>query len=260
LDNTSEIPLAEGTTTSEENVMPNSLDRKNKWLMPLLVVFVVLLIDQMLKIWIKTSMDLNQEKRVIGNWFLLHFTENPGMAFGLELGGKYGKLFLTVFRIIAVFFGVWVLKSQLAKNAHKGFILCIALILAGAIGNIIDSVFYGVIFSEINHYSGGWFHGWVVDMLYFPMIEGHYPEWLPWKGGQYFIFFSPVFNFADTAISLGVFAILIFQKKFFPKEHEPKNEEPLSSQTPEFQSEEESINPDISEGEDEIKEDDADKS
>ena len=127
------------------------------------------------------------------------------------------------------------------------------MILAGAIGNIIDSVFYGVIFEDINRYSGGWFHGWVVDMLYFPMVEGHYPEWLPWKGGDYFIFFSPVFNFADTAISMGVFAILFFQKKFFPKEIQEQKEDSQPIESPEIITSEDSIGNEDSDVENENK-------
>jgi signal peptidase II len=200
------------------------------WLIASAIIFAILLFDQVLKIWVKTTMELNTEIPVFGDWFLLHFTENPGMAFGLELGGKYGKLLLTVFRILAVGFGFWILIHQIKKRAKIGFIVCISLILAGAIGNIIDSVFYGVVFQDINRYSGGWLHGRVVDMLYFPLIEGHYPNWIPWKGGDFFIFFSPVFNIADAAISTGVIAILVFQKRFFPTEEkiETQTEEPVA--------------------------------
>lgn len=206
------------------------------WILSGLVIFLVLLADQWLKIWVKTTMTFNSEFPVFGNWFFIHFTENNGMAFGIELGGEYGKLLLTSFRILAVGFGVWVLRQQIQKKAHTAFIVCIALILAGAIGNIIDSVFYGKLFTDINNYSGGWFHGRVVDMLYFPLVEGYYPEWVPFKGGDYFIFFSPVFNIADAAISCGVFAILLFQKKFFPMVETQEKEEIEILETAENQS------------------------
>jgi signal peptidase II len=187
------------------------------YLVPFFVIFLVLALDQIFKIWVKTNMELHSEIPVIGNWFILHFIENEGMAFGLKIWGKYGKLLLTVFRVIAVGFGFYLLYTQLKSKAHQGFIICIALILGGALGNIIDSVFYGVWFQNINYYQGGLLHGRVVDMLYFPIIEGTYPEWFPFKGGQEFIFFSPVFNIADAAISGGVISILVFQKKFFSK-------------------------------------------
>lgn len=219
MENTSENQVFE--KFQEPIVLPdstNTYNSKRLWIISVAVISFILLIDQILKVWVKTHMHMGEEIHVMGNWFILHYTENMGMAFGLELGGKYGKLILTTFRLVAVGFGIWVLYYHISKRAHKGFILCIALILAGAIGNIIDSVFYGVIFHDINHYSGGWFHGWVVDMFYFPLFEGFYPDWLPIKGGDYFIFFSPVFNIADSAITLGVLLILIFQKKLFIKE------------------------------------------
>lgn len=187
----------------------------------ILVVSILGLIalDQWFKVHIKTTMQLHTETKVLGDWFRLHFTENPGMAFGLELDflGGYGKLTLTLFRLIAVVFGFYLLAKQIQRGAHKGFLFCIALILAGAIGNLIDSIFYGVIFKDINYYVGGYFHGHVVDMLYFPVVQGHYWSWIPKLGGQDFTFFSPVFNLADSFISTGAIAIFVFQSIFFPK-------------------------------------------
>ena len=184
-------------------------------------------------------MYLGQEFHVIGNWFLIHFTENNGMAFGLEFGGSFGKLLLSVFRIALVIGIGWYLFRLIKTGAHKGLIVCFSLIFAGAIGNIIDSVFYGLIFSESNAgYSilfpaeGGYskiFHGRVVDMLYFPLLEGHFPSWFPVWGGQEFLFFREVFNVADSSITIGVASLLIFQKKFYSHLEKPQAEEPLSS-------------------------------
>lgn len=192
---------------------------------PVFVVFVVLLIDQALKFWIKTHLLLGEEIAVLGDWFILHFTENNGMAFGLEFAGEYGKLFLSVFRIVAVA-GIGYYLISLSKNgAHRGLLISIALILAGALGNILDSAFYGMIFSESYHSlaevfpsEGGYssfLHGRVVDMLYFPLIEGHFPAWFPFWGSESFIFFRPVFNIADASITIGVVLIIIFQSRFF---------------------------------------------
>lgn len=162
-------------------------------------------------------MYLGQEIPVIGDWFILHFTENNGMAFGMEAGGKTGKYFLTFFRIAAVFGIVWYLRSMIKRKAHRGLLLCISLVLAGAMGNIIDSVFYAVWFAEISpdYYESAYFLGRVVDMFYFPVIHTTWPSWMPWFGGQEFIFFRPVFNIADASISTGIISILIFQKRFF---------------------------------------------
>lgn len=175
-------------------------------------------------------MTIGQDFKVLGDKFLIHFIENPGMAYGMEFGGEYGKLFLSVFRIIAVS-GIGYGLYYMVKNKYnRGFILNVALIFAGALGNIIDSAIYGLIFSESTFYEkavlfpdgGGYasfLHGKVVDMLYFPLIEGNFPDWFPIWGGEHFLFFRPVFNIADSAISIGVFLILIFQKRYFKEEH-----------------------------------------
>ncbi|MEN6455408.1 MAG: lipoprotein signal peptidase [Prolixibacteraceae bacterium] len=194
----------------------------------LLIVFLILLADQVFKIWIKTNMYLGEEFPVIGNWFLIHFVENNGMAFGFEFAGEYGKIFLSVFRIVAVTAIAWYLVKLVKKeNVPMGFVVCVSLILAGAIGNIIDSAFYGLIFNEsygqvatLFPAEGGYssfLHGKVVDMLYFPLISGHYPQWLPVVGGREFLFFRPVFNIADSSITIGILSIILFYWKLFSK-------------------------------------------
>ncbi len=203
----------------------------------LLIVFLVLLIDQVIKFYIKTHFFLGEEYHVAGNWFIIHFTENNGMAFGMEFAGNYGKLFLSSFRIIAVFVIAWYLYDLIRKQSPTGLVISISLILAGALGNIIDSTFYGLLFSDSNYEvakflpsEGGYaslLHGRVVDMFYFPIIEGHFPSWFPIWGTEEFIFFRPVFNFSDSAITVGVLLILLFQQKYFSKNdangliHEP---------------------------------------
>ncbi|QPH38575.1 lipoprotein signal peptidase [Pedobacter endophyticus] len=180
---------------------------------PLIVIFLVLLADQVLKTWIKTHMNLGDEFNIIGEWFIIHFTENNGMAFGMEFGGEYGKLALSLFRILAVGGIGYGLHYLIKHKYHRGLILNVALIFAGALGNIIDSVFYGKIYGYET-----WFHGRVVDMLYFPIAKGHFPSWIPIWGGDEFVFFRPVFNLADAAISVGVILILIFQKNYFKED------------------------------------------
>lgn len=197
--------------------VPQTSVPKSKWLLPFLVLFTVILLDQWLKYWIKHNMILHTEKVIFDSWFKLHFTENEGMAFGMKFFGIYGKYALTILRICVAIFGFWFLISHIKKHSKTLFLICVALILGGAIGNIIDCVFYGVIYSDMNNYQGGYLLGWVVDMLYFPIIETHYPSWSPIKPGQEFIFFSPVFNLADAAISMGVITIIVFQKRFFIK-------------------------------------------
>ena len=193
----------------------------------ILIVVLVLLVDQILKIWIKTNMTLGQEFPVIGNWFIIHFVENNGMAFGFEFGGEYGKIFLSLFRVIAVFGIGWYILQLIKKGFSMGFIACVSLIFAGAIGNIIDSAFYGLIFndsygevSSLFPAGGGYasfLHGRVVDMFYFPLFSGVFPNWVPLVGGTDFQFFRPVFNIADSAISVGIFSIIIFYRKQFNK-------------------------------------------
>lgn len=187
----------------------------------LLVIFSVLIIDQAIKIWIKTHMYWHDHIHVT-DWFYLYFTENNGMAFGMEI---FGKIFLTSFRIIAVCFIGWALWRLVKAHVKTGFIVCVSLILTGALGNIIDSVFYGVLFSESTASQiatflpeeGGYaplLYGKVVDMFYFPIIDTNWPEWVPFVGGDHFIFFSPIFNFADAAISCGVIALLLFYSNY----------------------------------------------
>ena len=202
----------------------------------LIIIILILIADQVLKIWIKTSMSLGDEIVVFNDWFIIHFVENNGMAFGFEFAGEYGKVFLSVFRILAVIaIGWYLFKLAKQKEIPFGFILSISLIFAGAIGNIIDSLFYGLIF---NHSMGqvatlfpegggyaSFLHGKVVDMFYFPLLEGRYPEWLPKIGGNPFIFFRPVFNIADSAITVGIFSILLFYRSYFNKPSEKPGEE-----------------------------------
>lgn len=203
----------------------------------LLVTFLVLFADQALKIYIKTQFHMGQEIVPLDflPWLRFHFIENEGMAYGWKLGGTWGKIALTSFRLVAVGFGTYYILDILKKKYHKGYIICVSFIYAGAIGNLIDSLFYGMIFEASDpfiqnlalgiwndQFSGGYagfLHGRVVDMLYMPIIQDTvFPSWVPLWGGESFEFFRPVFNIADAAISCGVFAILGFQHVFFAPE------------------------------------------
>jgi signal peptidase II len=196
-----------------------------------LIALVVILVDQTSKLLVHEHMYLHQEINVIGDWFRLHYLLNPGMAFGIRWNNEFGKLALTVFRIAAMFGIAFYLFRMAKRGAHSGFLLCMALILGGAVGNVIDSTFYGVLLD--NHPVDSptpWFHGQVIDMLFFPIVEFYLPDWVPLKGGEAFLFFSPVFNIADSSIFIGVVAILIFQRRFFKIHHdEPHDDETTTS-------------------------------
>ncbi|MBT4706081.1 MAG: lipoprotein signal peptidase [Flavobacteriales bacterium] len=204
----------------------------------LAIVLTVLAADQALKIWIKTNMYLGQEFSVMGNWFIIHFTENNGMAFGMEFGGDWGKIALSVFRIIAVTVIGYYLFKTAKQGAKPGLITAGSLIFAGALGNILDSAIYGLVFNDSYHQSsefmpeeGGYapfLFGKVVDMLYFPILSGTFPDWFPFWGGEPFLFFRPVFNIADSAITVGIAMIIIWQKRFFDEE-ESSSEEPAEA-------------------------------
>lgn len=197
-----------------------------------LLIFLVIAIDQALKIWIKTSFPYGHVLDMGGQkWAQLYFIENPGMAWGMELGGNWGKLILTLFRLVAVTFGSWYLVKIVREKHTTGFIVCASLIYAGALGNLLDSMFYGLVFEESTYMHvarmfppgggyGGFLHGKVVDMLYFPMVHSNFPSWIPFLGGKEFEFFSPIFNIADASISVGVLTLLAFQKRFLQRTHE----------------------------------------
>jgi signal peptidase II len=199
------------------------MSKKN---LAILTIIIAIILDQIIKIYIKTNFVLGEEI-VVFDWFRIHFTENNGMAMGFEFGGKAGKLFLTLFRLVAVMGIVFWLFQNIKRKVHNAVIIAIALIFSGAVGNIIDSVFYGVIFDDSQHKVatffadkpyGELFYGKVVDMFYFPLWQGVLPEWIPFMGGEFFTFFQYIFNPADAFISIGVALLFVFSKQAFPKD------------------------------------------
>lgn len=195
----------------------------NGWLTALLVV-AILVVDQLIKIWVKTHMTLHESIRVT-DWFFLSFIENNGMAYGMQLGSK---LVLSLFRVVAIGLLAYYLMLQVRKYARLGYQICLAMVLAGAFGNLIDCMFYGLVFNASSPHYVSYFvefgtgyapflMGKVVDMFYFPLIVTTWPEWVPYVGGDEFIFFSPVFNFADACISVGVVLLLLFYREEISK-------------------------------------------
>jgi len=213
------------------------------------IIAAIIIVDQVLKIWIKTNYEVGDTHVTGLSWFRLHFIENSGMAWGWKFGNESGKMILTLFRLAAVIFGTWYLAKIVKQKYSRGFIVCAALIYAGALGNLIDSMFYGMIFDKGFHYDptlndyvsysgvahfsshgyASFLHGSVVDMLYFPLFDGKFPSWFPFVGGKEFEFFSAIFNISDASISVGVIALLLFQKRFFRRHH--KNDEQASIET-----------------------------
>lgn len=214
----------------------------------IIIILLVLFFDQLLKFRVKTNMMLGDEFIIAKNWFIIHFVENNGMAFGLEFGNSIGKYFLSIFRIVAIGAIGWYLNKLWKRDIPFGIIACFSLIMAGAIGNILDSAFYGLIFNDsygkvatLFPAGGGYssfLQGRVVDMFYFPLISGNYPSWLPFVGGQDFIFFRPVFNMADSSITVGIISILIFYRRFFDEKHTHAEAEKVEEENQKIDSEE----------------------
>lgn len=192
-----------------------------------LIITCIVIADQALKIYIKTHYHIGESHNVTGSWFQLYFIENEGMAYGWKLAEGWGKTALTLFRLGAVIFGIFYIKKIIRKKYHRGFIICVALVFSGALGNLIDSLFYGIIFEDSSSYTlniakifpahgyASFLHGRVVDMLYFPIIHSQYPSWIPFIGGKEFSFFNYIFNIADASVSIGVITIILFKKQFF---------------------------------------------
>lgn len=201
--------------------------KRKKTLLIILLIVALLAIDQTVKILVKTHMTLNEAIPVFGQWFYINFIENRGAAYGMEIGGDHGKLLLSLLRIVAVGAIGWYLSRLIVRDAPRGVLIAVTVVLAGAMGNILDASFYGLIFSESTPYEAAqwvpwgtgyasFLHGSVVDMLYFPIIEiDRMPDWVPFIGGEPYTFFSPVFNIADAYVTCGFAYLLIFQRKYF---------------------------------------------
>ncbi|MEO1051512.1 MAG: lipoprotein signal peptidase [Bacteroidota bacterium] len=206
-------------------------EKKNTYLKYYLIALGVIALDQTSKLLVHFNMELGSEINVIGDWFRLHYLLNPGMAFGLKWEAQYGKLALTLFRLLAMVGIGYYLYKLIVKRSPKGLLICMALILGGAAGNVIDSTFYGVFLDNApSNAPTPWFHGKVIDMLFFPLFDGRFPDWLPGVGSEDFLFFSPVFNIADSSIFIGVLVILVMQKRYFGEKKEDETGEGESNQ------------------------------
>lgn len=209
-----------------------------------LIIGLIIIADQALKIYVKTHYHPEESHTVLGNWFQLYFIENAGMAYGWKFGGGFGKIALTLFRLAAVILGIYYLKKIIQKKYHPGYIICVALVFAGALGNLLDSLFYGLIFDRSSfdtegvakifpaHGYASFLHGNVVDMLYLPLFHiNKLPDWIPFIGGKGFTFFNYIFNIADASVSIGVIGILLFRRRFFRRHaHETDSQEiPLAN-------------------------------
>jgi signal peptidase II len=205
-----------------------------KYLKYLLIPLLIIIADQTLKLWVHQNMVLGEERIVFDDWFRLLYVLNPGFAYGMKIDATYGKLVLTLFRLLATGGITWYLIRLIRKDSHPGFIICLAMVLGGAAGNLIDSMFYGIWLDNAPVGSPmALFHGQVIDMFYFPIWTGFLPDWVPLKGGDYFIFFRPVFNIADSFVFIGFAVLLLFQKRFLPSDEktEPGKEEEAASST-----------------------------
>ncbi len=208
-----------------------------------IIIAFIVIADQVLKIFVKTHYHPTESHPVLGNWFQLYFIENAGMAYGWKFGGGFGKIVLTLFRLAAVIFGIFYIQKIIEKKYHSGYIICVTLVFAGALGNLLDSMFYGLIFDNNSfetsqvatifpkHGYAGFLHGNVVDMLYLPIFHvDHLPGWVPFFRGKPFSFFNYIFNIADASVSIGVIVILLFKKRFFNSHNEQFNEEEISTE------------------------------